>query len=89
MTLQLNPEIQKFIDEQVKSGRYSSAEDVVTAGLVTLQHQERFADFAPGELDRLLAEGEADIERGDVYDGDDVMREIDDLIEKRRLEQVK
>lgn len=36
-------------------------------------------NFAPGELDRLLAEGEADIERGDLHDGDEAFRELDEL----------
>jgi hypothetical protein len=31
---------------------------VVTAAMHTLEQAETFGDFAPGELDRLLAEGE-------------------------------
>ncbi|MDB5353840.1 MAG: putative addiction module antidote protein family [Phycisphaerales bacterium] len=74
MSLQLKPELQKFIDDQVKAGRYDSPEEVVEAGIATLVQQERYGDFAPGELDRLLAEGEADIQRGDIHDGDEVFR---------------
>jgi putative addiction module CopG family antidote len=33
MTLELSPEMQRFIDEEVRSGRYEKAEDVVLAGL--------------------------------------------------------
>jgi len=33
-------------------------------------------DFSPGELDRLIAEGEADIARGRVRDGEEVFRRL-------------
>ena len=58
MKLTLNSGVQKRIDERVKSGQYATAEDVVSAAIMTLDQQERFGDFAPRELDRLLEEGE-------------------------------
>jgi antitoxin ParD1/3/4 len=89
MSLALKPEFQKFIDDQVKAGRYDSAEEVVEAGLAILEQQNDHGDFAPGELDRLLAEGAADIERGDVYDGEAVFRELDELSAARRRGQTR
>lgn len=56
MKLVLNPEVQKLIAERVESGKYASPEDVIAAALVVLDQQERFGDFAPGELSALLAE---------------------------------
>jgi Arc/MetJ-type ribon-helix-helix transcriptional regulator len=35
MNLSLDPEVQKLIDERVKSGRYATPEDVVAAALLT------------------------------------------------------
>jgi Arc/MetJ-type ribon-helix-helix transcriptional regulator len=63
MNLSLNPEIQKFIDERVKSGAYATPEDVVAAALL-------LGDFAPGELDLLLAKGEQSIASDGTLDGD-------------------
>ena len=40
MTLSLTPQMQRFIDERVRTGRYASAEDVVRAGLASLSQQE-------------------------------------------------
>ena len=59
MELSLNTKAQKLISDRVNSGKYASPEDVVTAALVALTHEEDFGDFAPGELDALIAEGEA------------------------------
>jgi putative addiction module CopG family antidote len=70
MNLSLNPEIQKFIDERVKSGAYATPEDVVAAALLTLEQQEWLGDFAPGELDLLLAKGEQSIASDGTLDGD-------------------
>jgi antitoxin ParD1/3/4 len=84
MSLELKPEFQKFVDDQVSTGRYDSPQEVLEAALAVLEQQNRQATFTPGELDALLAEGAADIERGDVHDGDAVFRELDRLSAARR-----
>lgn len=89
MSLKLKPEFQKFIEDQVEAGRYGSAEEVVEAGLAILEQQTDCGNFIPRELDRLLAEGAADIERGDVYDGEAVFRELDEQSAARRREQLR
>jgi antitoxin ParD1/3/4 len=76
MNLTLRTDIQKLIDDRVKNGAYQSAEDVVAAGLVSLRQQEQAGDFAPGELDKLLAVADAEIDRGEVLDGEEVFREL-------------
>jgi putative addiction module CopG family antidote len=66
-SLQLSAEAQRLIEEMLRTGRYDSAEEVVLAGLGSLDQQERYGDFLPGEMDRLLAEGERSIEsEGDI-----------------------
>ena len=73
MNLSLPPQIQRLIDERVKSGKYGTPEDVVAAAVAHLDQQERFGDFEPGELDRLLQEGE---DSGPALDGEQVMAEL-------------
>ena len=75
MNLSLDADLQQLIDERVKSGKYATAEDVVAAALRTLEQQERFGDFEPGELDELLAEGERSIEQEGTLDGDEAFRQ--------------
>jgi Arc/MetJ-type ribon-helix-helix transcriptional regulator len=47
-----------MIEDRVNSGNYASAEEVVTVALHGLSAVESFGDFAPGELERLIAQGE-------------------------------
>lgn len=72
--MNLDPKLQKLIDERVKSGKYARPEDVVAAALLTLDQQEQFGDFAAAELDDLLAEGERSIEKDGTLDGDEAFR---------------
>ena len=83
MTISLPPDLQALVDEKVKQGVYASPEEVVRAAL---DHFLRRADddFAPGEMDVLLAEGTADLESGNVYPGEAVFEEIRQLSETRR-----
>ena len=81
MNIPLSPEDRQFIDEQVRTGRFASAGDVVGAALERLRRADDpsttgAGEFDPGELDALVAEGEADIARGDVVDADEVFRRL-------------
>ena len=72
MNLALKPELEKFVDEQVKAGRFDTPEAVVAAALTRLMQDDDGIDFAPGELQAMVDEGEADIARGDVLTLDQV-----------------
>jgi len=74
MNLALNPNVQKLIEERVKAGKYATPEDVVAAASVTLDQQEQLGDFAPGELDKLLNDGERSIADKGTLDGDEAFR---------------
>lgn len=69
MTLKLSTRTQRRILKSVRAGRYESPEKVVEAALAALDHADSFGDFAPGELDRLLAEGDESIRRSGTIDG--------------------
>jgi putative addiction module CopG family antidote len=64
MNLSLSSEIQRLIEMRVKSGQYQSAEEVITAALLTLDQQERVADLAATELDRLYPGFQAKLDAG-------------------------
>ena len=75
MNISLDPELQKIIDERVTSGRYATPEDVLAAALTTLNQQEQAGDFAPGELDEFLAEGERSVQQEGTLDGDEAFQQ--------------
>ena len=67
MTVSLSPELRKYVEEQVRAGRFASAEEVVEAGLARLM-----LDPLPDALDdddlAAIEESEAQIERGEDLD---------------------
>jgi Arc/MetJ-type ribon-helix-helix transcriptional regulator len=68
------PDLEKFLEDQIKAGRFDSAEDLVAAAVARLQFDVSEGEFDPGELEALVAEGEADIRRGDVIDSGEAFR---------------
>jgi putative addiction module CopG family antidote len=74
MNLSLNPETQKFIDEQVKAGRYHSPEAVLEDAV------KRMMDEDAMELDdetlAAIDESEDQIARGEYRDWEDVSAEL-------------
>ena len=66
MNVTLSPDTQKLIEERMKAGGYAVPEEVIRAGLASLEQGETYGDFAPGEWEDLLAQGERSVqERAD------------------------
>jgi putative addiction module CopG family antidote len=76
MQVSLSSELQRFVDEQLASGTYATPEDVLQAAVALLRQSEKFGDFAAGELDAFLAEGERGLEGEGAIGADEV---FDDL----------
>ena len=81
INISISAAMRRFIDERVKSGEYASADDVVRAGIARLMSED---DFEPGEMERLIAKGEADIAQGEVIDGEQVFDELRQMRKGRR-----
>jgi len=69
MNVSLTPELERFVQEKVHSGRYTSASEVVREALRLLEEHEKvravqLAEFRE-EIDRRLAS----LERGEGIDG--------------------
>ena len=86
MKLTLRSEDEQFIRDQVKAGHFASPEDVVGAAIERLR-QDDFGDFEPGELDRLIAEGEADIQSNNVITIDELEQNLRRRSEESRRRQ--
>lgn len=76
MNLTLTPEIRKLVERNMERGGYATPEEAILAGMAALEQQMELGDFAPGEMDRLLAQGEAS---GEFLDGDKVLEELREL----------
>lgn len=73
MTLVIDTKLQKLIDQQIHSGKYKNARDVVRAGILALVQQEEFGQFQPGELAKLLNEGEQSLRAHGTMDGEQAL----------------
>lgn len=70
MNVSLTPELERFVQEKVHSGRYTSASEVVREALRLLEEQEKvratqLTEFR-AEIDRRLAA----LDRGEGIDGE-------------------
>ncbi len=81
--IHLSDEHKAFIEEQVKDGRYGSAEEVVAAGLRLLGSDEGKIE----ELRRLIQEGIDDVDAGRVVEfasAEDMTAHILKMSEERK-----
>ena len=72
MNVSLTPELEQFVAEKVASGRYSSASEVVRAGLRSLEEEESWRAYARERV----AKGLEDMNAGRIVDGDTAMKRI-------------
>jgi antitoxin ParD1/3/4 len=57
MNVSLTPELEKLVQEKVKSGRYLSASEVVREALRLLQEQDQLRELRLEELRKFVAVG--------------------------------
>ena len=79
MNVNLSRDLYEFVKSAVSSGRFTSASEVVRDAL----REKR--DQALREVERKIEAGLASARRGDLFEGDDVMREVKALSKARRM----
>ena len=62
--MSLTPELEKAVDDRVRSGRYSSASEVVRDALRLLEERDRLRDLRVAELRKDVLAGVDDLDRG-------------------------
>ena len=77
INVSLTPELERFVEARVSTGRYQSASEVVREGLRLLEERELAREAARTELQAKIAAGWADLEAGHVHDGEEVFRELE------------
>ena len=84
MSISLTPELEEFIQSQVESGKYSSTEEVIIAGIKLLKEREKIYQGRFEELKREIAIGVEASDRGEVVDGEVVFRQLEQKLQQRR-----
>lgn len=95
MNVSMTPELEKFVDDQVKSGLYQTASEVIRAGLRRLKEDKEARAQKPGfmvssmeELEEKLLEGIAQLDRGEGIPADKVFADLKARSAKRRRTHV-
>lgn len=74
MNISLTPELEKMVDEKVKTGRYTSASEVIREALRLFSDYEEARQRGIVELNRKIEEGLAQASRGEVISGKESRR---------------
>jgi antitoxin ParD1/3/4 len=80
MNISLTPELEQFIAEQVKSGKFFDASEVVTEGLRLLWERDRLQKARLAELKDKIRIGIEELDRGEGIDGEEVFAELEEDI---------
>jgi putative addiction module CopG family antidote len=86
MTLPLPPDLQQFADRQLASGKYTSLDEMVLAGLRMLAEQEQIYQGRFEELRREVLLGVLGAERGELLDATSEIEAIRQRLRDRHAE---
>ena len=76
MALNLTAQTEKEVEAKVRSGGYRSADDVIQEGLALLDAREAFR--------QAVAEGEAELDRGEYVTAEESRGRVRAIIERHR-----
>jgi len=82
MEVQIKPELQRFIEDELKAGRYVSTDEMINAALASLQAQDELSE---AEIEDLRAEVDVGIAQADR--GEFVEFTAEDIIARCRAER--
>ena len=77
MDVHLSPEAEELLQQRLKTGRYSSVNEIVHEALRLLDEQDRFIDLRREELRAKIAEGLDSLRRGEGVDGEAVFDRLE------------
>lgn len=83
MNISFAPEIERFIQSQIESGKYSSALELILEGIRLLQERERIYKGRFEKLKQEIAIGIEAAERGEIIDGETVIHQLQKLQQRR------
>jgi Arc/MetJ-type ribon-helix-helix transcriptional regulator len=85
----VEPGVGSRIQEELKSGQFASAEQLIKYALCEIERQRRIINSIPAaELEVLLQEAEADIAAGRVYTPEEVRAHLNEVkAELRRADR--
>ncbi|OLP16964.1 CopG family transcriptional regulator [Leptolyngbya sp. 'hensonii'] len=86
MSLPLPPDLQQFADRQIASGKYTSLDEMMLAGLRVLAEQEQIYQGRFEELRRDVLLGVLEAEQGELLDATSEIEAIRQRLRQRHSE---
>ena len=83
MNVSLKAEWEAFIHEQLATGEYDTASEVVRAGLRLLKHESEERKAKVAAFKAAMAEGVAQARQGDLHDSKAVMSDLLAVMDRR------
>jgi antitoxin ParD1/3/4 len=89
MKIELRPELEKLIKQDVQRGPYQSVDEFVEHAIALLHEQEAWLAEHGSEIKAKIEQGYAAAQRGELIDSDEIRSRLDDkkrawLAEKRK-----
>ena len=84
MNVSLTPELEKFVNNKVQTGRYNSASEVVREALRLLEEHEQARAAQLGEFNKELGRRLAALDRGEHVAPDEARARLQRKSEERR-----
>jgi len=79
MEVSLTPELEKFVNETVSSGRFKSPSDLVQASLRLLEAEDKWKEYARAKIE----DGLEDVRQGKFVSQEEVEATLKKYIRKR------
>jgi Arc/MetJ-type ribon-helix-helix transcriptional regulator len=84
MNVTLKPELERLIDEEVKAGRSADPDDFLNRAVYHyVVARDLGQEYTAHEIDRLIAEGMDEIERGETIDGEEAFGQLREFAAQR------
>ncbi len=84
MNVSLTPELEEYIAEKVSTGMYHTASEVVREGLRLLKERDELQQMRLAEMRKQIAEGLAQLDRGEGIPAEEVFKEMRERSRRRR-----
>ena len=76
MNVSLTEELEKLVQQKVESGRYTSASEVIRAGLRLLEQEDELRETRLAAVRAEVRAGIDQAERGELADGEEAMARV-------------
>ena len=82
MNVNLTPELEKFVQNKVRAGRYNSASEVVREALRLLEERDDLKAIRKEEMRNKISQGLESLRRGEGADGEEVFARIESELDE-------